>query len=197
MATPLEIRNRRLANDYQEMLNIKSPMIDWVIRYGKAPIIEAYEITLNIRTVVSAVPDYESTHKLLLSLPENYPQAAPSIEFLSKPPFHPNWYVAGKWCFGTWEMSEGLGHHIVRMLRTLQFDPEITNEYSPANREANGWYIRNKNSGIFPTDSQILPDPSRAYQPTQKRFSLSDLDEQSPKNDDNSPEPPQSRFKLM
>jgi ubiquitin-protein ligase len=194
MATPLEIRNRRLANDYQEMLNIKSPMIDWTIRYGNPPFVEAYELIVNIRTVISSVPEYVSQHKLLVSLPENYPQAAPSIEFLSQVPFHPNWYAAGKWCFGTWEMSEGLGHHVIRMMRTLQFDPEITNEYSAANRDANGWYIRNKNSGIFPTDTQVLPDPSRAYQPAQKRFSLGSTDNIT---DTNNPEPPKSRFKII
>ncbi len=197
MASPQEIRNRRLANDYQEMLNIQSPIVEWVALVGNAPCVEVYELTVLIRTVVSDVPEFKNEHKLRVTLPENYPQAPPMIEFLGTPAYHPNWYKAGRWCFGTWEMSEGLGHHIVRMLRTLQFDPEITNEYSPAHSEANGWYIRFKSSGIFPTDMQTLPDPSRAYQAGQKRFSMGSISStDASENKNTEPEPPKSRFKL-
>ena len=76
-------------------------------------------------------------------------------------PFHPNWYPSRLWCYGYWDMAESLGLHIVRMLRTLQFDEEITNENSAANSDANVWYVKNKASHLFPCDTQILPDPTK------------------------------------
>ena len=75
--------------------------------------------------------------------------------------YHPNWFKNGRWCYGTWEMSEGLGRHMIRMIRTLQYDMEITNEHSPANEEARNWYLRMRNSGIFPCDKQEMPDPTK------------------------------------
>jgi hypothetical protein len=87
-------------------------------------------------------------------------------------PFHPNWYTGGRWCSGDWNMSEGLGHHVIRMVRTLQFDRDITNEYSPANREANEWYKQHKNSNRFPCDTQILPDPTKARMVIKKTFNI-------------------------
>ena len=47
------------------------------------------------------------------------------------------------------------------MIRTLQYDMEITNEHSPANEEARNWYLRMRNSGIFPCDRQEMPDPTK------------------------------------
>jgi hypothetical protein len=85
----------------------------------------------------------------------------------SPPPYHPNWFNAGRWCYGTWIVSEGLGSHVIRMIQTLQFDPEITNEGSPANASARDWYVAKKNSGLFPCDRQQLPDPTHA-----KRFEI-------------------------
>src|SRR5690349_13099934 len=85
-------------------------------------------------------------------------------------PFHPNWNKEGLWCHGTWIISEGLGHNVVRMIRTLQFDLEITNEGSPANWDAKNWYSQHKNSGLFPCDRQVLPDPTATAAATAKRF---------------------------
>jgi len=50
---------------------------------------------------------------------------------------------------------------MIRMIRTLQYDMEITNEHSPANEEARNWYLRMRNSGIFPCDKQEMPDPTK------------------------------------
>ena len=58
----------------------------------------------------------------------------PKTVMVSAPqPFHPNWFTSKNWCFGTWSMSEALGDHVIRMVKTLQFDLDITNEHSPAN----------------------------------------------------------------
>lgn len=169
MATPQEIRRIRLANDYKQMCNIKSDIISWVATKGTTPYIEEYRITVNIRTIIGVIdgkPIYRNSSMVLVTLPPDYPLKPPKTVMISSPqPFHPNWYTSKNWCFGTWIMSEALGDHVIRMLKTLQFDPDITNEYSPANDKANSWYKSKKNSGLFPCDRTRLPDPS-SHNPT-------------------------------
>jgi hypothetical protein len=97
----------------------------------------------------------------MVTMPPTYPFAPPQIVMSTRPqPYHPNWFADGRWCFGTWDVSEGLGHHVLRMIRTLQFDPAISNVASPANREAAAWYQENLQRGLFPCDRTSLPDPT-------------------------------------
>ncbi|PIY10465.1 MAG: hypothetical protein COZ18_05950 [Flexibacter sp. CG_4_10_14_3_um_filter_32_15] len=162
MATPQEIRNRRLANDYKEMENISGSLLSFEPLVGNVPYVEEYEVTIFVRSILDTQPTYRNQHKLKITLPEAYPQAPPQLELLDEPfVYHPNWFKNGRWCYGTWEMSEGLGRHMIRMIRTLQYDMEITNEHSPANEEARNWYLRMRNSGIFPCDKQEMPDPTK------------------------------------
>ena len=162
MATPQEIRNRRLANDYKEMENISGSLLTFEPLAGNEPYVEQYEVTIFVRSIIDTQPTYRNQHKLKITLPEAYPQAPPQLELLDEPfVYHPNWFKNGRWCYGTWEMSEGLGRHMIRMIRTLQYDMEITNEHSPANEEARNWYLRMRNNGIFPCDSQEMPDPTK------------------------------------
>jgi hypothetical protein len=162
MTTPLEIRRLRLGNDYREMLNIQGPIIQWKPVRGIAPLIEAYELMIRVRTIIGPRPDYRDEHRVLVELPEGYPiQGAPHAQMLTRPPpFHPNWFTGGRWCYGTWVVSEGLGSHVVRMIKTLQFDREITDERSAANGTARDWYVEHKNGSLFPCDRQQLPDPT-------------------------------------
>lgn len=164
MPTPQEIRNIRLKHDYKEMVNIQrmNNIISWKVIKGIAPHVEEYELTINIKTIISSSPNYRDQHLVKVTLPGDYPRKPPEVHMISSPqPFHPNWYKNSKWCYGTWNMSEGLGHHVIRMIRTLQYDKEITNENSPANTDANKWYMENKNSNLFPCDNQVLPDPTK------------------------------------
>jgi hypothetical protein len=87
-------------------------------------------------------------------------------------PFHPNWWESGKWCYGTWMPSESLGNFVIRMIKTLQFDQSITNPESPANRDANVWYLSNKYSGWFPCDKQQPPDPTSAFSSSGGTFAI-------------------------
>lgn len=168
MATPQEIRRIRLANDYKQMCNIKGNIISWVPTKGTAPYIEEYKITVNVRTITGVrddVPQYRESSVVTVTLPPDYPMKPPKTVMVSSPqPFHPNWFTSKNWCFGTWVMSEALGDHVIRMIKTLQFDLDITNENSPANSEANSWYISKKRSGLFPCDRTRLPDPSTPNQ---------------------------------
>jgi ubiquitin-protein ligase len=162
MATPQEQRRIRLKNDYAEMTNIRGRIVQWREVRGAPPYVEQYELTVKVRTIVSPRPDYRDTHTITLTLPLAYPLSPPEAVMSTTPqPYHPNWYVNGKWCLGTWDISEGLGHFVVRMLRTLQFDDEITNPNSAANGEANRWYLASRTRGLFPPDRQVLPDPTK------------------------------------
>jgi len=169
MPTPQELRKIRIRNDYTQMCNIRGNIISWQPVTGVAPYIEAYRITINVRTIIGvggAIPKYRESSVVMLTLPPEYPKSAPIIMMESSPqPYHPNWFDNKKWCYGTWNMSEALGDHVIRMIKTLQFDQLITNEDSPANSEANSWYILNKNSRWFPCDTTTLPDPSSAPPP--------------------------------
>jgi ubiquitin-protein ligase len=161
MTTPNEGRSLRLKNDYREMCNIRGAVLSWKAISGQPPFVETYEIEVQVRTIVSPGPSYRSAHKLRVDMPAEYPKKPPVVTMLTAPPpFHPNWYSSGRWCPGPTPLSEGLGEHIVRMVRTLQFDAEITNPNSAANQEAKDWYIRNLNRGMFPTDNKTLRDPT-------------------------------------
>lgn len=167
--TPIEMRRLRLGNDYREMLNIQGPIIHWKPVRGTVPLVEAYELMIRVRTIIAPGPDYRNEHRVLVELPGGYPvQGAPHVQMLtSPPPFHPNWFTNGSWCYGTWVVSEGLGSYVIRMIQTLQFNREITNEHSAANAAARDWYVRHKNSSLFPCDHQQLPDPTHT-----KRFEI-------------------------
>src|SRR4051812_21225455 len=128
MPTPQEIRRERLLHDQDEMRRIQSTMIR-ITSFGSPP--ERYILTLRVRTIIGPRPDYRAEHRVRVTLPAGYPAKPPEIVMLSQPqPFHPNWWPQGLFCYGSWTMEESLGDHILRMIRTLQFDPEITNPKS-------------------------------------------------------------------
>jgi len=177
MKTPQQFRRERLESDYQEMCNIRGAMIQWEPLSGTAPHIEAYHLTVRVRTLIG--PDrYRESHEIDVVLPPGYPHSPPDMNMLTKPqPFHVNWYLSGKWCPGSnWSKFDPLGREVIRMIRTLQFDSEITNVNSAANPAARDWYTANLRRGIFPTDTQVLPDPSKRrleiVAPAKKRFEI-------------------------
>ena len=162
--TPQEQRKRRCRSDYKEMCNIRGPIIDWEVLRGTAPYVDAYRLTVNVRSIISPSPDYRDRHVIDLEIPPDYPfVSAPTATMVSDPVvFHPNWWPKKNWCYGTWDASEGLGHYVIRMIRTLQYDLLITNEKSAANQAANEWYMNHRYEGFFPCDNQLLPDPTKS-----------------------------------
>jgi hypothetical protein len=143
------------------MRNIASDWLQWRAISGSAPHVEAYELKLKIRAIVDPRPSYRSDHVVNIVIPVTYPAAPPQARMItSPPPFHPNWFVDGRWCSGQWGGEEGLGEFVVRLIQTLQYNRYITNEASPANGAAKDWYLRNTNSRLFPCDLTPLPDPS-------------------------------------
>lgn len=178
--TPAEQRRIRLKNDYQTMVNIKRPWLDWRVVRGEAPFVEEYELSVRLRTIVGPSPEYADHHLISIFLPPTYPHnSAPQIKYLGDTrPFHPNWFSDGRWCFGTWLIHESLGQHVKRMLQTLQYDPQITYTGSPANRDATTWYLARQKSQprLFPCDRTDLPDPTtsrlKIKENKQKKFVL-------------------------
>ena|ERR1700694_285185 len=173
MPTPQELRNLRLKNDYKEMCNIRGSLIQWKALHGTPPIVDSYELIVSVRTIIGPEPSYRDRHVLNLQLPSDYPNAPPLITMTTRPqPFHPNWFANGRWCHGQSSIAEGLGNFVIRMVRTLQYDTEITNPDSPANAEARDWYRTNLRRGWFPCDTQQLPDPTTSRLVTEQKRTL-------------------------
>jgi len=162
MTSIREQRRIRLKNDYQTMVNIKRPWLNYKIISGTIPYIEQYVIDLKLKIIVGRGPKFTNSHRISIILPATYPHnSAPQIRYLDSPkPFHPNWFTSGNWCYGTWLIHESLGEHVIRMIQTLQYDLQITHEGSPANSDANSWFKDNLSNGIFPSDKTELPDPT-------------------------------------
>lgn len=157
MADLRAIRNKRLENEYKELMRINGKIIE-IEPLGNSPY-EKYKVTFNIRTIVSPAPTYRNSTVCTLSIPPNYPAIAPKIAADNTPyPWHVNWYRGGTWCFGSWNCEESLVNFLHRCARILQFDPEITNPRSLANPDAlQFWNTYEHNKKVIPSDKQVLP----------------------------------------
>lgn len=157
MADPRALRNKRLENEYKELMRINGKIIH-IVPVGNPPY-ETYKVTFNIRTIISPTPTYRDQTVCTLTIPPNYPDAAPSIVADHTPyPWHINWFQNGRWCHGGWNREESLVNFLHRCARTLQFDPEIANPGSVANRDAVSFWDANRNNRrVIPSDRQVLP----------------------------------------
>lgn len=175
MTTRREQTQIRLRNDHREMENIRGPLIAWEPISGEEPFVDAYDVTVNVRTIIGPGPDYRDVHRIRVELPGSYPLSPPSIRMITRPqPFHPNWFGDGRWCYGSWDFTESLGRHLLRMIKTLQFDGDITNPNSPANTVARDWYVNRRNERLFPCDSHVLPDPTKVRFRVDRRSEATD-----------------------
>lgn len=157
MADLRDLRNKRLNNEYRELMRINGSIIQ-IVPIGSVPY-ESYRITFNIRTIISPSPTYRDKTVCTLTIPPNYPDGYPTITAEHTPyPWHVNWFTSGRWCHGGWNREESLVNFIHRCARTLQFDPEIADTGSPANGSAIAFWNANKrNRRVIPCDTQVLP----------------------------------------
>ena len=161
MADQRVLRERRLINEYNELMGISGKVIR-IEPLGNSPY-EKYRVTFNIRTIISPAPAFRNKTVCLLTIPTGYPEAAPKIaveEGSMPPPWHTNWYRGGTWCFGGWTKEESLVNYIYRCARTIQFSTEFTDARTEAaaNKEAVAFWNENRNKrGIIPSDTQRLP----------------------------------------
>jgi len=155
------LRQRRLVNEYKELMKINGSIIR-IEPLGSSPY-EKYRITFNIRTIISSIPTYRDKTVCILTIPPGYPVDRPKIALdeASKPqPWHPNWYGGGTWCEGTWTKEESLVNYIYRCAKTIQFSTDFTDARfdAAANKEAvDFWNKNNGKQGIIPSDTQKLP----------------------------------------
>lgn len=117
------------------------------------------EIELGYPTVSSSSYPLMKQEKSLIhiDLLDNYPIAADRTEWpkitVRTPIFHPNIFVSGLICLGDWKTTEYLDFLVIRIVRTICFDPQFIDPFSPANSLANIWYKEKlrTNPGWFPT----------------------------------------------
>lgn len=156
-----KLRQCRLANEYKELMSINGSVIH-IEPLGNAPY-DKYRIVFNLRTIINPIPEYRGTTICLLTIPSGYPEIAPKIAVEKgsmPPPWHPNWYRGGTWCFGYWDKQESLVNYIYRCAKTIQFSPEFTDARhdAAANKEAVSFWNVNKNKhGMIPSDTKKLP----------------------------------------
>jgi ubiquitin-protein ligase len=109
----------------------------------------------NYRTASSqAYPAASIQHwTIKLELPSDYPLSAPKAS-VDPVLYHPNVWQHGTVCMGSkWTPGEFLDLFVLRLLKTLTFDPVLTNIESPAHKEAAEWYRqRRHDSRLFPSD---------------------------------------------
>lgn len=81
-------------------------------------------------------------HEVRLEMPGDFPFRPPVVQFLT-PLFHPNVFPGGRLCWGVaendfrwWRGGDGLGTIVERLLHIVVGEPQCTNPFSPANREA-------------------------------------------------------------
>ena len=163
-------RNERLAADYRGMLAIQDrPYLSWIATKGELPYAEEYLLTVRVRTYVFSQKGRACTVGAIrqctirLTLWDSYPHMAPHVKMLSIPPvFHPDWFSKGAYCPPVpWREEDSLKDYVIRMIRTLQYDPSLIETASPANYKALDWYMKNRdNTALFPCDTTPLTENS-------------------------------------
>ena len=163
-----DIRNDRLKADFTEMLKIQNrPYISWTAAKGELPYVEEYLLTVKLRTYALSLKDGVHTVGVLrrctvgITLWDSYPYTAPYIRMLSLPPvFHPSWYSRGVYCpTDPWEPDCPLKDHVMKMLKTLQYEPSVIQAEAPANCKALDWYMKNRDdTALFPSDKTQLSE---------------------------------------
>ena len=141
----MDPRQIRRNNDYKDIVALKDQsngMFDFSVDHTY----QHYDITIDgIETLVGTTEsNYTecSRHVFHIELPPGYPMTAPIVKF-DNPIFHPNWYLDGRVCYGDhWSSSDRLRDFIVDIVQMMMF--KIVMPDSPANSDANMWYLRNE-----------------------------------------------------
>lgn len=151
----------RLENEYEAMeaLQKRCDWLRWDVAAGNAPHVTEYRLTVQVPTVIDAHFKMRDSHEITVALPSTFPDSAPNIVMTSRPePYHPNWWSDGRWCFGgpsSWDPETDLVDHILRMVRTLKFDLEVSNPQSATDNEKARWYCDMRDKGKFPLSGAL------------------------------------------
>lgn len=143
MGDPFYTRLRNDLKSIEILRNQAKGMLDFIVK----PSLQDYAIVIkNIESLVGTTPyNYikATEHEFNIKIPPGYPNRHHPNVFFKKTIFHPNWWDDGRLCYGEWESNTTLSEFVIDIVRMMQFD--IVNTKSPANHEANSWYIQNKN----------------------------------------------------
>ena len=64
-----DTRNKRLANDYRELMSMEGPYLSVKPISGRAPYYDEYKLTIRIRSIIGPEPTYRGVHVVRLSFP--------------------------------------------------------------------------------------------------------------------------------
>lgn len=161
-------RTKRLEQDLKDMtiLARRCPAIKFkTLDSGNAP--QKYEVSFYLRTIIGVRggrPIYREADKptkVVIDL-SGYPFGRIKANCITMPqPYHPNWFEGGGWCqiTGNSRVSDTLAELVIRMAKTIQFVPAVTNPGSAANGAAADWWEKNlRRSGYFPCDNTPIPE---------------------------------------
>ena len=160
-------RSRRLKQDLLDMkaLSEKCPAIKFrVLDDGDAP--EEYEVSFYLKTIIGEIkgkPVYRDANLPTIVLIDlrKYPYGRIKAQCMTKPPpYHPNWYEFGLWdqITGNSRVSDTLAELVIRMAKTIQFVPAVTNSSSASNVAAADWWKKHLKSRYFPCDNTVILD---------------------------------------
>ena len=152
------IREKRLENDFKELsqlVNNSGGTLAIASTQGKP--VEVYTIEYRCKGIESLrnnQPVYRTTHRVEITLGNNYPREKPNAKFIT-PIFHPNVYTSLNVCLGSeWTMAENLSELVIRIGKIIQYSDDVLNLKSPANSAAKNWAKNNMQR--FPVDSQTF-----------------------------------------
>lgn len=163
-------KDERLARDYREMLKIQNrPYLDWIVTKGEPPYAEEYLLNIKVRSYVFRMKESRcavgtvNRFTVKLTLRPSYPYVAPYVRMLDIPPvFHPAWFSKGTYCPpAPWRAETSLKDYVKELIGTLQYDPRLIGDESPANYKALDWYLRSRdNPDLVPSDHTLLTENS-------------------------------------
>ncbi len=154
----MSVRDKRLANDYEELKNLVANslgVLEMISKEGNPPYKYVIEYRCRgIEKLQGNEPVFKNNHRVEIALGNNYPREQPAAKFLT-PMFHPNVYSDLRICLGSyWTLTETLPELVIRIGKIIQYQSDITNLGSPANSTAKNWAA--SNNSRFPVDNQTF-----------------------------------------
>lgn len=154
----MSVRTKRLENDYKELTQLVNDSDGSIVissTRGRPP--ERYELEYKCRGIEKlrrSEPVFRNSHRVVITLDNNYPRESPEAKFLT-PIFHPNVWENLNVCLGEiWTMGETLSELVLRIGKIIQYSKDVLNLDSPANVTAKNWAASNMHR--FPVDTKTF-----------------------------------------
>ena len=165
----MDVRQRRLASDYQRLKALAEASGGTLIiesTAGNPP--DTYVLAYKCRGIERLTgngPVYRDSHRVEIRLPAIYPALQPLCTVLT-PIFHPHVWQNNMVCLGkSWRPAEYLDLLALRIGAVIQCEPQYFDFEHPANREAAAW--AHQHMTLFPLGNckfWVSPDPMAQIQ---------------------------------